>query len=138
MAALTVSVVRDFAGAQLHANLKFPIVAASKVFKGSALGESSGNVRALVAADPFDGFAIEEVDNTGAAGAKSVEAKQEGYVNEDVVGVTGHADRGASVYMSSDNDFTLTAAANSLVGTLALYSGSGTKSLIHYKAQSIT
>ena len=138
MGALTVSKVRDFAGAQNHANLKFPVAASVKIFKGSALGESAGNVRAMVLADPFDGFSIEEVDNTaGAAGDKSCEAKQEGYVWEDVVGVTAHANRGAKVYMSSDNDFTLTVATNTEIGVIALYSGSGTRSLVHYKAQSI-
>jgi hypothetical protein len=90
-----------------------------KIYEGSAVGDDgAGGARALVAADPFRGFAVENADNTvsgHATGAIAVQVRLFGViqlaVSSAVVG-----DLGKAVYASDDNAFTYTASGNSYVG----------------------
>jgi len=100
-----------------------PCAASAVIYKGGAVGDSSGYARALTAGDPFRGFADAKVDNSvdgGAAGAKNVDVKTEGYMQVEISSVA-ITDVGKPVYMSDDDTFTLTETSNSLVGYVYRY-----------------
>lgn len=103
-----------------------PVAASAVIYKGSAVGDSSGYARALVAGDKFRGFADARADNRGGeeavAGAKKVDVITEGWQEVTLTGVA-LTDEGKPVYMSDDNTFTLTATSNSLVGYIHRYVG---------------
>jgi predicted RecA/RadA family phage recombinase len=98
-----------------------PVVASGTIYKGSAVGNSSGYARALTAGDSFRGFADAKVDNSdGAAGVKNVDVITEGYAQITLSGIA-ITDVGKPVYMSADDTFTLTQGSNSLVGYVYRY-----------------
>lgn len=104
-----------------------PCAASAVIYKGAALGDSSGYARPLTAGDKFLGFADAKVDNSvngGAAGAKNVDVITEGFMQVAISGVA-ITDRGKPVYMSDDATFTLTETSNSLVGFVHRYVSSG-------------
>lgn len=136
MSALTADSPRVFEHGHDSFKNEFNVVASGKIYDGSAVGlTTGGNARALVAGDPFAGFASEGVDNsTGAAGAKRVKVGRKGVVKLAVTGVTGVlSDIGATVYASSDNDFTLTSTSNTAIGKVARIE-SGTTCLVTYES----
>lgn len=98
-----------------------PTAASATIYRGSAVGDSSGYARALTAGDPFRGFADAKVDNSaGSAGDKNVDVIEEGYVQVTLSSIA-ITDVGKPVYMSDDGTFTLTASTNSLVGKVYRY-----------------
>jgi predicted RecA/RadA family phage recombinase len=98
-----------------------PCAASALIYKGAALGDNSGYVRALTAGDPFRGFADAKVDNsTGDAGDKSVDVITEGLQQVTITSIA-ITDVGKPVYMSDDDTFTLTETSNSLVGYVYRY-----------------
>lgn len=115
-----------------------PVVATDIIYEGAAVGDNgSGYSRPLVAADPFQGFALRKADNSaGAAGAKRVETLQKGKIVLPVTGVTGVGDEGSTVYASDDNTFTLTSSGNSAIGKVARHI-SGTSVLVYFEAVSM-
>jgi hypothetical protein len=135
MTTLAANKQRNFAAeGQVFEDL--PAVAADILYEGSAGGDSSGNVRPLVAADAFCGFVVRQCDNSaGAAGDKKVRLMVEGYVQADITGVASVDDLGATVYMSDDDVFTLTSSSNSSVGKIARYI-SGTTCLVFFQSAS--
>jgi len=97
-----------------------PVLGTSTIYRGSAVGDSSGYSRPLVAGDSFRGFADAKVDNlTGASGAKN------GYAQVTLASVA-ITDVGKPVYMSDDETFTLTQGSNSLVGSVYRYVAANT------------
>lgn len=102
-----------------------PVKASSLIYAGSAVGEDgAGYHRALVAGDPFRGFADRSrADNSsGSAGAIMVAALGEGVLkNVSVTGASGVTDVGQLVYMSDDDTLTLTQGTNSLIGRIKRY-----------------
>ena len=90
---------------------EYPVIAADIIYEGSAVGENgSGYARPLVAADPFLGFCVEEVENSaGAAGAKDVKVLTRGKTRLPIAGLAITANDRPAVYASDDNTFTLTA-----------------------------
>ena len=117
---------------------EIPVIASDIIYEGSAVGDNaSGYARPLVAADPFLGFAEQNVDNSaGAAGAKTVRVKERGKIVVPVTGVTGVGDIGTAVYMSDDNTFTLTSTSNSLVGKVVRHV-SGTTVVVAFKSSAL-
>lgn len=88
---------------------EYPVVAADIIYQGAAVGENGlGYSRPLVAADPFQGFAIAQADNsTGGAGETTVRVKARGRIVLDIPGVAITANDRPAVYAADDDTFTL-------------------------------
>ena len=114
---------------------EYPVVAADIIFQGSAVGENgAGYSRPLVAADPFQGFAIAQADNSaGGAGEVTVRVKARGRIVLDIAGIAITANDRPAVYASDDDTFTLTAAGNSLIGYVSRWISAGT-ALVEFDA----
>lgn len=107
---------------------EYPVIAADIIYEGAAVGENaSGYSRPLVAADPFQGFAVEKVDNSaGSAGDKNVRVRTRGRVLLNVAGATAiTANDRPLVYASDDDTFTLTSTSNSHIGWVSRWVSSG-------------
>lgn len=105
-----------------------PVIASDIIFEGSAVGENgSGFSRPLQAGDPFQGFALNKADNSsGSAGDIKVRLQSRGKVELSVTGATGiTANDFPPVYAVDDNDFTLTASTNTLIGNVHRWISSG-------------
>lgn len=89
-----------------------PMIAAGTAYAGSAIGESAstGNARAFVDGDVFLGFATAKADNSaGAIGDVNVRVRQKGILRITDCGGTVTDDHlGAIVYLTTDNDFSIT------------------------------
>lgn len=114
---------------------EYPVVAADIIFQGAAVGENgAGYSRPLVAADPFQGFAIAQADNsTGGAGETTVRVKARGRIVLDIAGIAITANDRPAVYASDDDTFTLAAAGNSLIGYVSRWISAGT-ALVEFDA----
>ncbi len=123
MTTLTSDQPRDYYQGDFH---DFPVIAADIIYQGAAVGDNgAGYVRPLVAGDPFRGFADYRVDNaTGLAGDKVVRTRTHGNIQLAISGLA-ITDVGKSVYASDDNTFTLTATANSKIGTVSSWVSTG-------------
>ena len=96
---------------------------AATIYEGSAVGDSSGYARALVAGDRFCGFALDLV--VGAAdGSSVVDLASKGAVElaVDSVAIT---DIGKAVYASDDGTFSLTSGSDSYVGVVFRFVSAG-------------
>lgn len=105
-----------------------PIYQSTTIYEGAALGEvsSGGYIRGLVAGDVFWGFADRGEVNSGASGAKNALAILKGQIQLAVVGVTGVANVGETVYASDDGTFTLTSTSNTAIGKIIRHISSTT------------
>ncbi len=123
MTTLTSDQPRDYYQGDFH---DFPVIAADIIYQGAAVGDNgAGYARPLVAGDPFRGFADYRVDNsTGLAGDKVVRTRTHGNIQLAISGLA-ITDVGKSVYASDDNTFTLTATANSKIGTVSSWISTG-------------
>lgn len=124
MATLAVGKTRDY---QLGDNEEYPMIASDIIFQGAAVGENgAGFSRPLVAADPFQGFAIATADNSaGAAGAINVNVRARGRIVLPITGLAITANDRPAVYASDDDTFTLTAGGNSLIGYVSRWVSTG-------------
>jgi len=126
MTTLAARAIREFYLGDME---DYPVVASDIIYEGAAVGENAaGYSRPLVAADPFQGFAIEgDVDNSaGAAGAKRVRVRTRGRIQLAVAGATAiTANDRPPVYAADDDTFTLTATSNSLIGYVSRWISSG-------------
>jgi len=105
--------VAKYVGQELRTQ---PVKAATHVYKGAIVGlDTGGNARGLVAGDAFAGIAYEEIDNTGAAGAKSIRCYTEGDFEHALSGAAV-TDIGRPVFASADNTLTFAGLSNSYVG----------------------
>jgi len=106
---------------------EYPIEAGEICYEGAAIGENgSGYSRALNAADVFQGFAEEQVDNsTGAAGDKNVRVKTRGSVLLEIAALPITSNDRPAVYASDDGTFTLTSTSNSLIGYVSQWKETG-------------
>jgi hypothetical protein len=140
MTTLSVNAVRDYEAGFEELQNDLPIIADDIVWEGAACGENgSGYIRPLVAADPFVGFAVRKVDNTGgSAGDKKIRLRSQGVVKLTVAGVTSIANGqdGVDVYASDDATFTLTAGSNSKIGRLYRFVSSGV-AFVYFQATSL-
>jgi hypothetical protein len=131
MAALGADSVRIFGDHSAEFNT-LPVLTAVTIYKGSAVGSSGGYARALVAQDLFLGFAEEKVVNAGASGSVLINVKHKGLIQAAVTGATV-ASINLPVYMSTDNDFTLTSTSNTKVGIILRFV-TGTTCIISFSA----
>lgn len=124
MTTLAVDKPRDF---QLGDLDDYPMIAADIIYEGAAVGENgSGYSRPLVAADPFQGFALETADNAaGSAGDRYVRVRTRGTVKLAISAIAITANDRPAVYASDDDTFTLTAAGNSLIGYVRRWVSTG-------------
>ncbi|PJF33826.1 MAG: cytoplasmic protein, partial [Phototrophicales bacterium] len=103
-----------------------PVVGSDIIFEGAAVSVitsgATGYAQPLVAGDPFLGFSKRKSDNSaGSNGDRNVHVIERGKVLLDVVGVTGVADIGKTVYAADDDTFTLTSTDNTAIGKITRY-----------------
>lgn len=125
MAALTARKTRDYEQGYPALWNSIEVKDNVTIFAGSAVSVDSGDgrARALVITDAFfAGFSEQTIDSTTpaslAAGALEVRVRSKGAIKAVITGLSAITSIGASVYMTNDNDFTLTAGSNMLVGKL--------------------
>ena len=140
MTTLAVNAVRDYDAGYEELLNDLPVIATDIIYEGAAVGENgSGYMRPLVAADPFVGFALRQVDNSaGAAGDKNVRVRSAGVVKLTIAGVTSIANGqdGVDVYASDDATFTLTSGSNTKIGRLYRFVSSGV-AFVYFQATSL-
>lgn len=115
---------------------EYPVIAADIIYEGAAVGENAlGYSRPLVALDPFQGIALQNVDNsTGAAGDKAVQVRTRGRMVVNVVGASAiTANDRPPVYASDDDTFTLTSTGNTKIGYVQKWLG-GTSCVVEFDA----
>ena len=101
------------------------VLASSEIWKGSAVGNSSGYGRQLVAADVFLGFAEQHVKETaGVNGGVSVPIVRSGVIQAAITGAVV-TDVNRAVYMSDGNTFTYTSSGNTLIGRVIRFISAG-------------
>lgn len=124
MPTLAVDAVREYPTGDMD---EYPVIAADIIYEGAAVGENGlGYARPLVAADPFMGFALEQVDNSaGSAGDKRVRVRTRGQVVLAISALAITANDRPPVYASDDNAFTLTATANTKIGWVRRWISTG-------------
>ena len=115
----------------------FLVAAATKIFKGSAVGmpTGTGSVTPLIAGDVFVGFAEDSADNSaGQEGDVSVRVRRKGNIKATIAGLTIDTDAGTDVYMSDENTFTLTSTSNTFIGRLIRVEAGGTQGIVAFDA----
>lgn len=124
MTTLAADLLRDYSLGDID---EYPAIASDIIYEGAAVGENgSGYSRPLVAADPFQGFALEQCDNsTGSAGDKRVKVRTKGCITLPISALAITANDRPAVYASDDNTFTLTASGNSLIGYVRRWVSTG-------------
>lgn len=136
MTTLAANQAREY---ELGDNSEYPVIANDIIYQGAAVGENgSGYSRPLVAADPFQGFAIAKADNTGgSAGDINVNVRTRGKIRLTVAGATAiTANDRPAVYASDDNTFTLTSTSNSLIGYVSRWIAS-TDCIVEFDALAV-
>ncbi len=115
MTTLAANLPRTYEGGDINAH---PVIASDIIYEGAAVGDNgSGYARPLVAGDKFLGFSETKYDNSaGVAGAIYARCKERGRVKLTVTGASALTDKGANVYASDDNTFTLTKGSNTWIG----------------------
>ncbi len=134
--ALSADVSRKFGISEgPHSNK--PVKASATIYQGAAVGDSSGYMRGLVAADVFCGFAWAKADNSaGSNGDIDVEIREKGEVELTVVGVTSVDDEDQTVYATADGTFTLTASGASSIGKVKRYVSTGV-AVVYFEAANL-
>jgi hypothetical protein len=125
MATLSADKVRKFRNTSPA--IEYPAINADILYRGSAIGLTSGNARPCTTSDTFVGFTDAKADNSaGAAAAINVAVIPQGEVLLTVTGVTASSDVGTDVYLTDDDTFTLTASAALAIGTVSQWVSSTT------------
>lgn len=124
MTTLAADTLRDY---QLGEIEEYPAIASDIIYQGAAVGENgSGYSRPLAAGDVFQGFALEQCDNSaGSAGDLRVKVRTRGRVVLPITSIAITANDRPAVYASDDNTFTLTASTNSLIGYVSRWVATG-------------
>jgi hypothetical protein len=129
MAALTADTTRNYEDG-IYGDK--PVKASSTIYRGDAVGMTSGYARQLVAGDVFAGFATAKAVGTAADGGVNVNVIRAGFIQL-AVGSLAVTDIGKAVYASDSNTFTLTQSTNSRVGVVARFISSGV-GLVRFEA----
>lgn len=102
-----------------------PVAASTTIYKGSAVGSSSGYAAPLSGADTFQGFALAKADNgSGSAGDINVTVRKTGTIRA-AIGSLAITNVGDAVYMSDDDTFTLSSTSNTYIGRVIRFIESG-------------
>lgn len=101
-----------------------PVKASSVIYKGSAVGLTSGYARALNAGDQFGGFALQAATGGSADGSVYVTVQKRGMVQLSITSLAV-TDIGKPVYASDDGTFTLTQSTNSPIGRVHRWISTG-------------
>jgi len=133
MATLAVDTPRAY---QLGDHEEYPVIASDILYEGAAVGENgAGYSRPLQAGDAFQGFCLEQVDNSaGSAGDKRVRVLTRGRLQVAISALAITANDRAPVYASDDNTFTLTRGSNSFIGTVSRWVSTGV-AIVEFDAQ---
>jgi len=103
----------------------FGVKTTSQIYVGSAVGNSAGYARALVAGDDFLGFALEKKLGLASDGLVNIEVQSFGKVQLAVTDVAV-TDISKSVYATADDTFVLTEGdGNSYIGTVHRFVSTG-------------
>jgi hypothetical protein len=104
----------------------FRVKGSTHIFKNGFVGLTpAGFARSLVAGDAFVGVAYEEMDNTGADGAKTVRVYTLGDFEHTLSGAA-QADVGRPVFASADDTLTFVGDGNSFVGWVQDFTSTNT------------
>lgn len=132
MSALAADFGRDTKAGPYH---KYAVKGSTTIYRGSAVGLTSGYARALVAGDIFVGFNLEnKVVNTGSDGDVKADILTEGQISLPITSVAV-TDIGKAVYATTDNDFTVTPTTDAAaIGHIVAidYNKSG-HAIVHFK-----
>lgn len=133
MATLAADKVRKFRNILSGTNIELPAVASDIVYRGAAVGSSSGNARPLVAGDVFMGFAAANADNSaGSAGDVGVDVITEGEVYLSITGISAVSNYAAAVYASDDDTFTTASTSNTQIGKVTQWD-TGTNAWVKFQ-----
>lgn len=104
----------------------FPVKASTHIYQHTCVGDDgNGYARALVAGDPFLGFAMKEADNSsGAAGDVEVQVRRD-IVVKMAISSLAITDRGKDVYATADNAYSLTQGTNTRIGYVEEWDSTG-------------
>jgi len=103
----------------------YAMATAVRIYKGAIVGLTAGGyARPLTAGDRFAGIAYEEMNNTGADGAKSLRVYTLGDFGMALSGAAV-TDMGRPVFASADDTLTFVAAGNTFVGVVQDFVSSG-------------
>ena len=97
-----------------------PVKASQTIYRGEAVGITSGYARQLNAGDLFAGFATAKAVGTSADGGVNVNVIRSGFRKLTISSVAV-TDVGKPVYASDSNTYTLTQSTNTRIGTVARY-----------------
>ena len=121
MAALTADTTRKYENGLLD---DLPVKASSTIYRGDAVGVTSGYCRQLVAGDQFVGFAQAKAVGTASDGGVNVNLLKEGMVELSITSIAV-TDIGKAVFASDSNTFTLTGTSNSKIGYVRRWVSTG-------------
>jgi hypothetical protein len=130
MAQLTADTIRNYEDG-IYGDV--PVKSSSTIYRGSAVGMTSGYARQLTAGDVFLGFATAKAVGTSTDGEVNVNIQRAGFIQLAVTSVAV-TDIGKPVYASDGNTFTLTQSTNSRVGTVARFVSTGV-AIVRFDAQ---
>lgn len=102
-----------------------PVKASQTIYRGEAVGNTSGYARQLNAGDTFVGFATAKAVGTSADGGVNVNVIRSGFRKLTITSVAV-TDVGKPVYASDSNTYTLTQSTNTRIGTVARYEAADT------------
>lgn len=102
-----------------------PVKASQTIYRGEAVGLTSGYARQLNAGDTFVGFATAKAVGTSSDGGVNVNIIRNGFRVLTISGVAV-TDVAKPVYASDSNTYVLTQSTNTRIGTVARYISSNT------------
>lgn len=136
--ALTRDAQRMFRGAVNAPDILLAMCATDIIYLHAALTDTGGAGVAgpCVGTEAFMGFAMQHVENTGAAGTKKVLVRRQGSVRLTIAGTLAQTDVGVTVYASDDGTFTKTSTSNCAIGKLEEFI-STTEGWVHFEAVAV-
>lgn len=105
---------------------ELPVKASAVIYRGSAVGLTSGYARPLNAGDIFMGHAFAAITGGSSDGDVKVKVRRGRYRLQVTLSSVAVTDVGKPVYMSADDTYTLTATSNSRVGKVVRYVAANT------------
>lgn len=136
--ALSSNAARNYALRPKGAERALPTLV-EHIYAGEALtSDSNGDVGSLSTSNTFEGFALEEVDNSsGSAGDKNIRVLSWGII-ELTVSSIDESNLGDGVYASDDDTFTTTSSGNLQIGKIyQVTDASNNKALVYFEGDAV-